>query len=144
MSTRVPPTAQIGAMLEAVYDGDATLKALVPFGVFPDMVPQKTKLPALVYAVGDTQPLRALRGATVGWTVEFLVVALDEGQVKAREAMLQAAERIIGLLDQQKPTVDGWRIVKLMLTRALSGSEDREGRIVRRSGGQFRVWLEPA
>ena len=63
MSSRVPPTAQIGAMLEALYNGDAPLKALVPNGVFADMVPQKTKVPALVYAFGDTQPLRAIFAA---------------------------------------------------------------------------------
>ena len=144
MSTRVPPTAQIGAMLEALYAGDASLKVLVPNGVYADMVPQKSKVPALVYAFGDTQPLRALGNQTIGWTVEFVIVALDEGQLKARENMLQAGERLIVLLDEQKPTVEGWRIVKLMLTRALSGSEDRDGRIYRRSGGQFKVWVEPA
>jgi hypothetical protein len=144
MSTRVPPTAQIGAMLEALYNGDAPLKELVPNGVFADMVPQKSKVPALVYAFGDTQPLRAMGRSVIGWTVEFVIVAIDEGQVKAREAMLQAGERLIVLLDEQKPTVEGWRVVKLMVTRALSGSEDRDGRIYRRSGGQFRVWVEPA
>ncbi len=143
MSTRVPPTAQIGAMLEVLYAGDAPLKALVPNGVYPDMVPQKTKLPALVYAFGDTQPLRSLGKGTIGWTVEFVIVALDEGQAKARKAMLQAGERLVTLLDEQKPTMEGWRVVKLMLTRAVSGSEDRDGRIVRRSGGQFKVWVEP-
>jgi hypothetical protein len=144
MSTRVPPTAQIGAMLEALYEGDVQLKTLVPNGMYPDVVPQKGKVPALVYAFGDMQPLRAMGMRTIGWTVEFVVVAIDEGQAKVRESMLSAGERLIALLDEQKPTVEGWRVVKLMLTRALSASEDRDGRIYRRSGGMFRVWLEPA
>lgn len=143
MSARVPPTAQIGAMLEALYEGDAELKGLVPSGIYPDVVPQGKKLPAIVYAFGDQQPLRALRRSTVGWTVEFLVVAIDEGQSKVRQNVLRGGERMVALLDQQKPSVEGWRIVKLMLTRALSGSEDHDGRLYRRAGGQFRVWLEP-
>jgi len=144
MSTRVPPTAQIGAMLEALWDGDAQLRSLLSGGVYPDLVPQGKKLPAMVYAFGDQQPLRALKRGAVGWTVDFVVVGIDDGLSKARDGVLQAGERLVTLLDEQKPTVAGWRVVKLMVTRALSQSEDRDGKLYRRAGGMFRVWLEPA
>ncbi len=82
------------ASLYALLSNAAPVTALVAARVYPDVAPQESALPAIVFERANTEYLNTIHGTTVGARVTLEVWCMAEGRSAAEalaDAVLSAA-----------------------------------------------------
>lgn len=69
--------------LYAVLSGSSGLTALVGTRIYPDILPEETSLPAVVYSRTGTQPIATIHGGNCGEFADLQISAWGKTRVSA-------------------------------------------------------------
>jgi hypothetical protein len=134
--------SEVDAALLAILQGDATLSALMPDGIWFDVAnPGATRFVIVAQLAEADEPMF---GATAFESYTYLVKAVAPGK-SAKDTVLPAARRIRELLDGALLTPDGYGDMRCARIERVRYSELDEINDVRwhHRGGHYEVIVSP-